>query len=108
MKDNMNYMHETPFSSNKLPPCDLRIKNGPMRPSQFIEEKKWPPQDQRKEKWLPITATCTSNTSPSPFSVYELQWHCRKGVRILNYQSPFSDSTPISNYQYETSFLYAV
>ena len=40
MKDNMKHMHETPFGSKKLPPCDLRNGNETMRPSQFLEEKK--------------------------------------------------------------------
>ncbi|PWA92422.1 myb domain, Homeodomain-like protein [Artemisia annua] len=99
-------MNETPSGSNKL--CDSRIRNGPMRPSQFLEEKKWPPQDQRKEKWLPITGTCTSSTSSDPFSVSGYQWYCREGARILNSQSPFSDSTPISNFQSEASLLHAL
>nr|GEW14994.1 putative myb family transcription factor [Tanacetum cinerariifolium] len=108
MKDNVNLMHEMPSGSNKFPSCDSRIRNGPMRPSQFLEEKKWPPQDQRKEKWLPITGTCTSSTSSDPFSVSECQWYCREGATILNSQSPFSDSTPISNFRSEASFLHAL
>ncbi|PWA58240.1 hypothetical protein CTI12_AA402180 [Artemisia annua] len=77
-----------------------------MRPSQFLEEEKWPPQDQRKEKWLPITGACTNSTSSAPFSVSECQWYRIEGARIMNSQSPFSDSTPISNYQSKASFLH--
>ncbi|XP_024989114.1 uncharacterized protein LOC112523659 [Cynara cardunculus var. scolymus] len=76
-----------------------------MRPSQFLEEKKWPPLDQRKDKWLPITSNCDSSTSSAPFSVSQCQWYFRERAKIIRSQSTNNDFTPILNSQSEASFL---
>lgn len=105
MKDIMNQIQDKPSDSHKFHISNSRTRDAPMRPSQFLEEKKWPPQDQRKDKWLPITSTCDSSTSSVPFSVSQCQWYCRERAKIMQSQSTNSDFTPILNSQSEASFL---
>ncbi|KAI3764889.1 hypothetical protein L2E82_14906 [Cichorium intybus] len=105
MKDIMTHIQDSASDANKFHTSNSRTRNGPMTPSQFLEERKWPPQNQRKEKWLPITSICNSSTSSEPFSVPQCQWYSRERARMVHSQTTFNDSTPVLNLQSEDSLL---
>ncbi|XP_071705603.1 uncharacterized protein [Rutidosis leptorrhynchoides] len=85
MKKNFAYqIQDKPFDSKRLHTSDSQNRYGPMRPSHFLEEKKWPPQDQRKDKWLPITSITSSD---GPLSISQRRWN------IVNHQPTLSESS---------------
>ncbi|KAJ9563325.1 hypothetical protein OSB04_008485 [Centaurea solstitialis] len=93
--------------SYKFQISNSRTRDAPMRPSQFLEEKKWPPQDQRKDKWSsPITSTFDSSTSSVPFSVPQCQWFYRERANIMRSQSTNNDFTTILNSNSEAPFVF--
>lgn len=102
MKEIMNQMNDKPSNSNISHTSDSRTRNAPMRPCQFLEEKKWPRQDQRKDTWFPITNIYASSTS-DPSSVSQCKQYCRE-----NSQSTFDNSISILNSQSESPFLLEV
>ncbi|KAK1424814.1 hypothetical protein QVD17_20152 [Tagetes erecta] len=83
MRDVMNQIQDKSSNFKKLHISDSRTRNMPMRPSQFLEDKKWPPHDQRKDKWSPITSNCSSSGSPDLFSY-------SRSISLLNSQSEAS------------------
>ncbi|KAK9051645.1 hypothetical protein SSX86_028273 [Deinandra increscens subsp. villosa] len=93
MKDIMNQIQDKPCNLNKFLVSGSGTRNGPMRPSQFLEDKKWPPHDQRKDKWSPITS------SSDPFICSE------KARNIGQLRSSLGYSRSLLNSQSEASFL---
>nr|XP_043626549.1 uncharacterized protein LOC122598009 [Erigeron canadensis] len=107
-RGNMNVMHQIqhkPSDSKQIVnTLDSRIRYGPMRPSQFLEEKKWPPHDQRKDHWLPVTNNFPNSTSSDQLGIYQRQWYRRERQRFEHCQTSFNNSTTMSNLQSETTF----
>ncbi|KAF5760837.1 putative transcription factor MYB-related family [Helianthus annuus] len=101
-KDIMNQIQDKPSNLNKFQTFESRTRNGPMRPSQYLEDKKlWFPPDQRKEKWSPIIRNCASSGSFDPFSVC-----IDKATNVVQSHSSFSYSRALLNSQSEASFLH--
>ncbi|KAL8228079.1 hypothetical protein R6Q57_015663 [Mikania cordata] len=98
MKNIMNQMQEKP--SNEFCMSESRTRNVATRPSQFIEDKKWPSHDQRKDKWSPITSNCGSSSSSNyPFNICS-----EKSRNIVQLRSSIIYSRSLLNSQYEDSF----
>ncbi|KAL4585725.1 hypothetical protein LXL04_010349 [Taraxacum kok-saghyz] len=96
MKDILNHLHDNPLDANKF----HTNRNGHVRPSQLLEEKKWP-QHQRKDTWLP-----TTTTSDPLGGSHQYQWYCKERARTSHSsQSTYNNSTPNLNLQSEASFL---
>ncbi|XP_076948601.1 uncharacterized protein LOC143620913 [Bidens hawaiensis] len=96
IKDLMNPIQDKPSNVNKFHTYDSR------RPSKILEDKRlWPPRDERKGKWSPITSNCVGSGSSNPFSV------CSKKARsTVQPHSSFSYSSSLLSSQSEPSFLH--
>ncbi|GMP72165.1 hypothetical protein CsSME_00030289 [Camellia sinensis var. sinensis] len=84
---NQDQLSSTP---NQIHATDVGVRNGPIKPSQFHEEKKWPPR-----KIVP-----SNNSWPS-------RWNCINSTRIWQLPSNLQDHKSVSNtfeHEFSSSF----
>ncbi|KAK9267429.1 hypothetical protein L1049_009855 [Liquidambar formosana] len=109
------------WASNEIQAMDATTRNGPVRPSRFLEEKRWPPFEMLGNQWKDkkITTNNTwSNASSQPqvhhthskprstgatYYTRPSEWNSENNTKIRQFQSNSHDPIILSN-RFESDF----
>ncbi|GMP72164.1 hypothetical protein CsSME_00030289 [Camellia sinensis var. sinensis] len=94
---NQDQLSSTP---NQIHATDVGVRNGPIKPSQFHEEKKWPPRKivPSNNSWVSTSSqhsNCQISTMPrtiqTTYFVQPSRWNCINSTRIWQLPSNLQD-----------------
>ncbi|GMP72166.1 hypothetical protein CsSME_00030289 [Camellia sinensis var. sinensis] len=110
---NQDQLSSTP---NQIHATDVGVRNGPIKPSQFHEEKKWPPRKivPSNNSWVSTSSqhsNCQISTMPrtiqTTYFVQPSRWNCINSTRIWQLPSNLQDHKSVSNtfeHEFSSSF----